>query len=153
MEAENKLEKLSFLIGAWTGDGESFGQTAAVEHRFEYILQNKFIQSRTRSVSRNSDGESTEIHEDMGVFSYDSDRDVVVLREFYTEGYVNTYLMEETETGFVFTTERTESAGGLMARLSFTVLSDDVFEETLELAGPGKEFSHCLRNVMKRVID
>jgi len=153
MEAENKLEKLNFLIGAWTGQGESFGQTAAVEHRFEYILQNKFIQSSTRSISRNADGEVTEIHEDLGIYSYDPDRDVVVLREFYTEGYVNTYLMEETETGFVFTTERTQGAGGLRARLSYIVISEDAFEETLDLASPGKDFSFCLKNVMQRAID
>jgi hypothetical protein len=151
---ENKLDDLGALIGSWTGEGRGFGNVSRITNTFEYVLQGHFIRSRTQSTAYDSDGEFVELHEDWGMFSYDPDRDAIVLREFYTEGYVNTYLMEEVgKPGkhFVFTSERTEGAGGLQARLRYDFLSDDAYTTCLDLAKPGEEFREC--QVVKMVRD
>jgi hypothetical protein len=46
-------------------------------------------------VAKSADGGIEEVHEDWGKFSYDPDRDAIALRGFFSEGYVNVYLMEE----------------------------------------------------------
>jgi hypothetical protein len=78
------------------------------------VLDSRFIRSKTRSVAKSADGEIEEAHEGWGMFSYDPDRDALAFREFFSEGYVNVYLMEEVaEPGnhLVFTSEKTEGAG------------------------------------------
>jgi len=143
---ENKLDALGMLIGSWTGEGRGYGNVSRVENSFEYVLQGHFIRNRTQSVAHDSDGEFVELHEDWGMFSYDPDRDSIVLREFYSEDYVNICLMEEVgepDKRLVFTSEKTERAGGLKARLRYDFLSDDAFTVCLDLAKPGDEFREC----------
>lgn len=152
-EETNGLERLSFLIGKWAGKGEGFGNTSQVETTFRYILQDKFIQSQTWSIAHDMDGNLVEEHEDMGVFSYDPDLDKIVFREFYTEGYVITYTMEEAaepEHTLVFTSLRQEGTGGMRARQRMKVVSEDEFESVLDLAQGDGEFSACQTIWMRR---
>jgi len=89
------LDQLRFLIGRWQGHSEGFGQRSEVEHTYRYILNNQFIQSKTKSTTYAEDGSIKEIHEDLGVYSYDVSREKIILRGFYSEGYVNVYVMED----------------------------------------------------------
>lgn len=153
-EKQGKLIALEFLIGSWKGKGRGFGNESEVENSFEYVLDSQFIRSKTRSVAKRLDGEIEEVHEDWGMFSYDPERDAIVLREFYSEGYVNVYLMEEVdEPGnlLVFTSEKTEGTGGLRARLRYQLLSESVCKVALDLARPGEEFRQCQLVEMTRV--
>jgi len=117
-EEKGNLGNLEPLIGSWKGKGRGFGNVSEVENSFEYVLDSNFIHSETKSVAKDADGKIAEIHEDWGMFSYDLDRDTIILREFYSEGSVNIYHMEEVaEPGnqLVFTSVKTEGAGGLRA--------------------------------------
>ena len=142
----SKLELIRPLIGRWAGDGQGFGTVSRVETEFEYFLQDQFVKSATRSESRDSDGNLVEIHEDWEIFSYDPDQDVLLLRGFYTEGYVNHYVLDEplkSERQLTFTSEKTEGAGGLRARLRFEFIEDDTLKTALDLARPGEDFREC----------
>ncbi len=95
-----------------------------------------------------------EVHEDVGYFNHDPDRDLIVFRQFLSEGYVNTYTLapaEEPGDSLVLTSESTESAGGMQARLTIRLPAPDSYEMLLDLASPGKEFFTCQRLSMKRV--
>jgi hypothetical protein len=152
-KSNNGLKKLEVLIGKWSGHGAGFGHTSDVEHEFEFVLQGKFIRSVTHSVAHDDAGEVVEVHEDLGMFSYDPDRETIILREFYTEGYVITYVMKEGDKpgeGFVFTSEETEGTGGLQAQLRLDMLSQDEYQMFLDLANPGEDWRECQALRMRR---
>lgn len=50
------LELLAFLIGPWSGQGKGFGHTSDVEHTYQFVLQDRFIHSQTKSISHEEDG-------------------------------------------------------------------------------------------------
>ncbi len=143
------------LLGRWQGVGDGMGGPAAVEHSYELVLQGRFLEMRTRSVSQPAEGEATgEVHEDLGMFSYDPDRDRLVWRQFLTEGYVNTYLLEPVEEGDgrqVWTTESTEGAGGTGARITIEMEGESAYTMLLELRPPGNDFFDCRTMRMRRV--
>ena len=110
------------LIGEWLGTGSGFGGESEVHHTYRFVIQDNFIHSTTVSKFQpKEDGTPGEIHEDWGFFSFDSDRGKIVFRQFLSEGFVNTYLLEDPEPGsgvLIFTSESTEGAGGMAARLT-----------------------------------
>jgi hypothetical protein len=136
-------EPLRFLEGTWEG-GES--GVSKVTQVYLFVLNGNFLHMKTRSVfeptEKNPKGE---VHEDFGVFSYDKGRETFVMRGFYVEGFVNTYVMDDiSEDGKVFTflTEHVENApDGTKAKLVFKVLSDEEIELSFHVAFPGREFS------------
>lgn len=146
---------IQVLLGEWRGVGSGFGGTSQVRHTYRLVLNDKFVQSTTRSEFQPVEGENTgEIHEDLGFFSFDSDRGKLVLRQFLSEGYVNTYVLEDPQLNsnrLVFTSESSESSGGMAARLTFTLDGTDRYELVLELASPGKDFFSCQDVAMERV--
>ena len=143
------------VLDEWQGSGPGFGGESRVRHTYEFVLQDRFIHSTTRSKFQpKEDGTPGEIHEDQGFFSFDSDRGKIVFRQFLSEGFVNTYVLEDPEPGagvLVFTSESTEGAGGMAARLTFTLDGNDAYRLVLELASPGKDFSECQALDMERV--
>ena len=98
--------------------------------------------------------EKGEVHEDWGFFSYDSDREKIVFRQFLSEGFVNTYVLEPIEPGgkkLIFNSESTEGAGGMRARLTIELLNENEYRMSLDLASPGKDFFNCQTISMSRV--
>jgi hypothetical protein len=153
-EAADPWAPVRVLIGEWQGVGSGFGGESEVRHTYEFVIQNQFIQSSTVShFESKEDGTPGEIHEDWGFFSFDSDRGKIVFRQFLSEGFVNTYLLEDPEPGsgvLVFTSENTEAAGGMAARLTFTFDESNAYRLVLELASPGKDFFDCQTLEMER---
>jgi hypothetical protein len=129
--------------------------TGSVERTYSLTLENQFIEVRNRSVypPQNSNP-SGEIHEDLGLISYDKDRSLYVMREFHVEGYVNQYILEppiEDSQPFVFVTESIENiAAGWRARTTLEVMSKDSFRETFDLAGPDQEWACYITNEFTR---
>ena len=142
------------LLGEWEGVGNGFGGESRVHHSYGFILQDNFIHSTTVSEFQpKEDGALGKIHEDWGFFSFYSDRGMIVLRQFLSEGFVTTYVLEDTKPGadvLVFTSESTEGAGGMAARLVIPFEDDDTYRLVLELASPGKDFFECQSLVMER---
>ncbi len=156
-QAEQKVdfwEPLRFLEGSWEGQGDGMSGKSEVTQVYDFLLNGQFLQMRTRSVfepqEKNPEGE---IHEDMGVFSYDQARETFILRAFYIEGFVNTYVLSETsEDGktLTFESEAVENAPpGTKARLIFQQKTDGELEQRFFVAFPGSEFSCFTTNQLK----
>jgi hypothetical protein len=147
---------LNFLVGSWQGAGEGQAGTSQVERSYHFILNGKFLQATNISTylpqERNPKGE---VHEDWGIFSYDTVRKTFVFRQFHIEGFVNQYILEDLAPDggvLAFVTESIENIPtGWRAREIYKVLNPDEFTETFELAAPDKGFEIYSENHFKRV--
>jgi hypothetical protein len=144
-----------FFVGSWEGQGQgSPGQGQGIQ-TWEFILRGTFLQVRNKAVfdpqAANPKGE---VHEDMGVFSYDKARATFVLRQFHVEGFVNQYVLEAAPPDgktFVFISESIENIPpGFKARLTYKIVDADTFVQTFDLAPPSQEFACYSKGVMKR---
>lgn len=149
------LAPVAPLVGRWAGTTEGQPGKGTVEREYERILGSRFIQARNRSTyppqEKNPKGE---VHEDMGVFSYDSTRKRIVLRQFHVEGFVNQYVLDPGSPSgrLVLTSEAIENIpAGWRARETLVFSGPDHVEEIFELAEPGKDFEVYSRNRLARV--
>jgi hypothetical protein len=153
--APDPFAVIRVLEGRWEGaaSGEPGKGTATREYRFD--LRGKALVARNRSVYEpRSAGAEPEVHEDLGVFTYDKAAKKIVLRQFHGEGFVNEYVLaEESPDGasFTFVTVRIENIpAGWRAREAYQVLSRDEVVETFSLAEPGKDFQTYSVTRLKR---
>ena len=119
-------------------------------------LADQFIEVRNRSVYPPQESNPAgEVHDDLGLISYDKARARFVMREFHVEEYVNQYVMEPQDSGdnsFVFITESIENIPpGWHARTTWEITSEDSFREIFDLAGPEKEWACYIVNELQRV--
>ena len=148
------LASLEPLIGRWEGTSEGVPGKSSVQREYTRILGTRFIHGRNRSVyapqEKNPKGET---HEDIGIFSFDTARQRIVLRQFHVEGFVNQYVQDAESNGaLVFTTEAIENIpAGWRARETYRFLSADEFEEVFELAQSGKDFAVYSRSRLRKV--
>lgn len=128
------LDRLHFLVGEWRGVGEGKWGSSSAERRYHLIFGQTFIQGHGRSVyprqDRNKEGES---HESLDIFSFDEQRQRVVLRQFDNEGFVTTYYLN-SETSerdrLIFEAEHLENVPtGWKAKIIFEVKEKDEFHE------------------------
>jgi hypothetical protein len=136
-------EPMRFLEGIWEGGEEGVSKVTQI---YEFVLGGNFLHMKTRSVFEpTEENPNGEVHEDFGIFSYDRGRKTFVMRGFYVEGFVNTYVMEnmsEDGKSFTFMTEHVENAPeGTKAKLEFKVLGENEIEQSFHVAFPGREFS------------
>ena len=80
----NHFDRVSFLVGQWTGTGSGFGNDKSkVESSFQLVMNGKYIEVKTESrfepTEKNPKGE---YHIDKGFISYDKSRKVLVFRQF-----------------------------------------------------------------------
>jgi hypothetical protein len=152
--ALDRLAPVATLLGRWVGTTEGRPGKGTVEREYVRLLGTRFIQVRNRSSyppqEKNPKGE---VHEDMGVFSFDTGRKTIVFRQFHIEGFVSQYVSDPESTGtrLVFTTESIENIpAGWRARETYTFASPNELEEVFELAEPGKPFEVYSRTRLTR---
>ncbi|MBN8569281.1 MAG: FABP family protein [Ignavibacteria bacterium] len=134
------------FLGEWIGDGEGEPGKGKYERSYQLIFNKRFIEVHNKSTyppkTENTQGE---IHEDVGYMSYDKSRKTFALRQFHTEGFVNEYVLESISTDgktISFVTESIENLpAGFRARETYQLLNENEFEETFEIAEPGKDFA------------
>lgn len=151
-------EHLRYFLGEWKGEGTGKPGVSKSDRKYDLILKDSFIRVENRSVypaqEKNPDGE---IHEDLGFFSFDKNREMYVFREFHVEGYVNQYVIEEwdkEEGVIVLSSEAIENISpGWRARTTYEILSDNKFRETFDLSGPGKDWACYITNDFERVAE
>lgn len=152
-EAEKDMwEPLRFLQGTWEGGEEGVSTVTQV---YEFVLNGNFLHMKTRAVFEpTDDNPKGEVHEDFAIISYDQGRKKFVMRGFYAEGFVNTYVMDDmSEDGknFTFLTEHVENAPeGTMARLEFKVLGEGEIEQSFYVAFSGQEYSCFFTHHLKK---
>lgn len=143
------------FVGKWLGTSAGEPGNGTVERTYEFVLNDRFIHVKNGSTyppqEKNKSGEK---HEDVGYISFDKGRKKLVLRQFHTEGFVNTYVQQESSDPkrLVFVTEAIENIPpGWRARETYTILNDNELIERFELAEPGKDFALYSESRLRRV--
>ena len=137
------LQPLAFLDrplgGNARGPPRRGASAARVRAHSELAVHSGREPERLPAAGKNSKGD---VHEDLGLFSFDSTRKRLVFRQFHKEGFVNQYVHDPAQTDkVVFTIEAIENIPvGWRARETYVVHGTDAFEEIFELAEPGKDF-------------
>ncbi|MCW3789421.1 hypothetical protein [Plebeiibacterium sediminum] len=110
----NPFEKISFIIGDWTGTGSGFGNNKSkIESSFHLVMDGQYLEIKNESkfepTEKNPDGEH---HIDNGFISFDKGSNSIVFRQFNNEGYFNKYVLNDSisdENTLVFETEYIEN--------------------------------------------
>jgi len=146
---------LRFFVGTWRGDQSGEPGHGTVERKYEFVLDGNFLEVKNKSTYPPQEKNKTgEIHQDMGLISYDKARKKLIFRQFHIEGFVNTYAEEKGTDGkkIIFVSEAIENiAAGWRARETYAILNDNEFTERFELAEPGKDFTLYSEAHLKRV--
>lgn len=131
---------LALLEGTWSGSIQGALGTGTGARRYEFIMDGQFLMSRHNSVrlpqELSPDGDQ---HDELGVFSFDSERNSLVLREFMGEGVVIRSPCAIEEMTVVCTSETVESGPGIRARLTLVIQDRYRFQEKYEIAWRGDE--------------
>jgi len=146
-EAPDHWSGLDRLEGTWAGQGKGFGRTAPVRHTWSFVFDRTFL--CLESVSGNAGDERG----DVGYLSFDTDTGARVFRQFFSEGFVNTYDVRnppEDPDRLLFEYREAESAGPMKARLVLEFTDEDAYTMTLELASGEDAFAPCQTMEMKR---
>ena len=154
-QTANPWDHLRFLEGIWEGTGDGMSGISSVIQEYQFVLNGQFLRMTTKSIFRPQEkNPGGEVHEDFGVFSFDSSRKVFVLRNFYVEGFVNQYLFNpESQNGNIidFAIESVENAPpGTKAKLIFKKINEDKIEQSFHVAFPGQEFNCFSTNILQR---
>jgi hypothetical protein len=146
---------LERFVGDWQGTAVGEAGSGTVVRRYAKVMGGRYIQeTNTSTYPPQEKNKKGEVHEHSGMFSYDRQRKVLVLRQFHVEGFVNTY-RHSAEAGadkLVFDSESFENfSNAWKARETYEFSGDDRFVETFELAPPGKPFQVYSRTELRRV--
>jgi len=154
-EQENVWEPFRCFIGNWESVTTGKAGEGKGERLYKFIMNENYLLSKNKTVfAPQQNNPNGEIHEDWTIFSYDVQRQLFVLRQFNSEGYVNQFVLDSLSADnktIVFTTETTENApAGMRARLSFFLTGENEFLEKFELAPNEKKFTMCIQNTWTR---
>jgi len=141
--------------GRWAGDTSGKPGQGTTEREYRFEMNGKFIFQRDRSVYKTADASAKPlVHEDFGIFSYDTDLKKIVWRQFHIEGMVNEYTLDSVSAdgkSLEFVTTRIENLPGFRAKKQYHFISGAQFDETFLLAQPGEDFELYTVAHLKRV--
>ena len=137
------IAQLDFMAGRWRGSSSGQPGNGTVERECARILNDRFLECRTTVTY------AKQTHVERAIYSFDRKTKTLRLRQFHGEGFVNSYA-EESALSFV-TTDIENIPAGWRARETYKPVSADSFEETFELAEPGKEFATYSTSKLERV--
>ena len=141
--------------GRWEGTSSGKPGNGSTSREYLFEMNGKFMFQRDKSVYQPADGSAKPlVHEDFGIFSYDTDLKKIVWRQFHSEGMVNEYTLDSVSVdgkSLEFVTTRIENLPGFRAKKQYRLVSPSEIEETFWLAQPGKEFELYTVAHLKRV--
>lgn len=145
-EAGNdNLAPMAWLVGDWTGVGEGQpGVSASTRHAVR-VQNSNFIMVEGRSVyPKQEKNNSGEVHTSIDFWSYDRQRNLLIMRQFDSLGFVSTYVQDRAASANgrpVFVSEHLENVpAGWKARYTYTYRAPNEYNELFELdAGKGLE--------------
>jgi hypothetical protein len=138
---------LRLLVGTW--DGAISGQlgTGTGVREYELILDESFLLYRQASVRIPQEASPAgDFHRELCIFSYDTERETIVLREFFVEGVVSRSTCDIEGSTVTCIAEEIENGTGMQARLTLEIHDAFSFDEVYELAFPGEELSVYFTN-------
>ena len=139
------------LPGNWEADIDGrLGQGTGLR-RYEFIFNDQFLVGRHASIRLPQElSPEGDYHRELSVYSHDSERDTIVLRQFIIEGYVLQFSCETKPSGFVCVTEHIENGNGMAARMTVEFENAYRFSEIFELANPGEDLEVYFTNTWTR---
>src|SRR5688572_3868771 len=147
--AATGLARLDFMLGEWQGTSRGEPGEGTIERVCAKVLTDRFIECRTTVTCPAQTANPKEVHVDCALFSYDKSTKKLRLRQFHSEGFVNTYA-EGDPLSFI-TTEIENIPAGWRARETYEPSSPDSWSERFELAGLGKDFKLYSASTLHRV--
>ena len=142
--SRDPLAPLDRLVGTWTGTSEGKPGKGTLERSYQRVLGSRFIEVRNRNTyPPQASNPKGELHEDRGFLSFDSARKQILFRQFHVEGFVILYALQSGSDPerMVFVSEAIENIpAGYRSRETYVFSGPDQFDETFEIAAPGKEF-------------
>lgn len=133
---------LRLLVGTWDGAIDGRLGTGTGVREYELILDENFLLFRHASVRMPQElSPAGDHHRELSIFSYDADRETIVLREFFVEGVVSRYTCDVEGSTVICVAEDIENGAGMQARLTLDIHDAYSFDEVFELAFPGEELS------------
>jgi hypothetical protein len=147
---------LRVFEGRWEGPTTGKPGKGSTSRKYRFELNARFLSQRDKSVYQPEvPAAKPVVHEDFGVFSYDTNQKKVVWRQFHSEGLVNEYTLVSVsadEKSLEFVTTKIENLSpGFRAKKVYRILSADEIVETFWLAPPGKDFEVYTVAHLKRV--
>jgi len=140
------------LPGRWEIEIDGrLGQGTGNRH-YEFIFNDQFLIGRHASI-RLPQEQSPEgdYHRELSIYSFDSERDTIVLRQFIVEGYVLQFTCDTEPMRIVCETESIENGTGMAARMTLEFANPYRFSEVFELASPGEELQVYFKNTFTRM--
>ncbi len=149
--SQSPFDKFNFLIGNWQGVETGLSGDGIGYRTYSYELGENYIMEKNQSTFPKSDkNPKGEVHKDIGMFSYNSNKKELIYRSFNVEGFTNIFVLDDSlssETKFVFITREIENnPGNWKARVIIEKISDTEFKEFFDIAMDGKNFKSFLQN-------
>jgi hypothetical protein len=146
---------LGYFVGSWTGEENASFGSGQGERRYRFILDGAYLISENRSrFPPQGNRTREERHEDWTIFSYDKARATYVVRQFNSEGFVNTLAMDPASAAprrMRFVGESSENAPpGTQVTLEYERVSENEFVERFEVRFPGSSEPLEIRNRWRR---
>ena len=140
------------LAGDWHGDiSGKLGTGTGVRH-VEFILDGKYLLSRHASVRVPQElSPEGDHHRQLTVWSYDSERQKLVVREFMVEGFILQSVCDADGKMINCEAEEVESGPGWQAKLQLEIKSHYEYVERFWLAPPGTELELYFTNRWTRI--
>ena len=141
----DRLVAIAWLVGDWGGIGEGRPGTSGSSRHAERVQNDHFIRVEGRSVyPRQERNASGEIHTSLDLWSFDRHRDLFVLRQFDSLGFVSTYVQDRAASAggrLVLVSEHLENVpAGWRGRYTYEQAAPDEYRELFELdSGNGYE--------------
>ena len=140
------------LPGTWEADIDGRLGQGTGRRQYEFIFNDQFLVGRHASIRLPQElSPEGDYHRELSVYSFDSERKTIVLRQFIVEGYVLQFTCETELLRFVCATERIENGTDMAARMTVAIESPYRFSEVFELAVPGEEMEVYFTNTWTRV--
>ena len=135
------------LVGNWEGKVEGMFMQAEVEKSWEFVLEDKFLQGHARLAH-----DSRSVDENIGMLSWDRERECFVLRRFSSKGSVIQFVGKVQNDGsLVMESEAWENGFPyeMRAKLTLTFVSKDEIHVTHYLASGDEPFGDFVASEMK----
>ncbi len=141
------------MEGKWIDEKPGISK---VVQEYEFIFNGKYLQMRTRAVFEPTEKKPKgEVHEDLGIFSYDQAKKTFVFRQFHVEGFVIEYILEKRNEGtneLIFVSEMIENAPpGTKVKEIFKFINRDEIEQSFHVAWPDQDYACYSLNKLKRI--
>ena len=151
-EKDDIWASFRFLEGKWIDEKPGVSKVTQV---YEFMFNEKYLQMRTRAVFEPTEKmPKGDVHEDLGIFSYDQARKTFVFRQFHVEGFVIEYVLEkrdEKTEELTFISEMIENAPpGTKAKEIFMFINKDEIEQSFHVAWPEQDYVCFALNKLKR---